>query len=584
MLTINIEKHKKLYACQTVCGETFVVSPHLQPKKFSGDTRLWAIDFEAKESVLYTAEKYEVKTKRGAFCVTFSDDVKQTHYASLPDCDFQSNKIEIDVDGKKDFQNAVLNFYWKHLLPEIAERSFMRKKKKWRDGYVLSTLEISKYAGTYPAVDHEFHIRGRMAMGGKAEIELVRRMMLLQIKTMLTDPSGKSRIPCAVQPNGKREYRVMRKSKNKKTKAQMFTVTGITELCEEMYNYFLLTKDKAFIENNIESVENGLELLLSLIDENGRLYADVYYEDQVMKNGAAAQAQAFAIHSLNCIAYLEQMLDRGEKTEKYLRYSHLMQDNYTKPTPDGYWDNDSKRYIDWVDKNGEIHDHVHLLANALSVTFGFNDDEKNRLVNGAIKKHDVIFQKFPSFVAAKIEDYTPFEIGVGGPYDLCAAGRYWCHDAKYRRKIGDWHTIKNQLETVAERAIEENYDMGERYDMNYVYYNTGKDAQKKWHGASRYYEYPNVFIDVLIHDFFGVLPHREADLSIAPCCGENTHLKMESFGIEINFKKNVFTLKNISQTAKKIHIDLSLLFDDFNDIIITAEPNQILTFKNKEEC
>lgn len=35
------------------------------------------------------------------------------------------------------------------------------------------------------------------------------------------------------------------------------------------------------------------------------LWGDVYYEDQVIKDGANAQAQAFAVHSFELMARLE---------------------------------------------------------------------------------------------------------------------------------------------------------------------------------------------------------------------------------------------------------------------------------------
>ena len=62
-----------------------------------------------------------------------------------------------------------------------------------------------------------------------------------------------------------------------------------------------------------------------------------------------------------------------------------------------------------------------------------------------------MFSKVPILCRGKIEDYTQSEIGVGGPYDLCAAGRYWCHDAKYRREKADAALLKRQLERVASR-------------------------------------------------------------------------------------------------------------------------------------
>ena len=53
------------------------------------------------------------------------------------------------------------------------------------------------------------------------------------------------------------------------------------------------------------------------------------------------------------------------------------------------------------------------------------------------------------------------------------------------------------------------YRMGERYDMDTIYYVDGKT----WHGASDYYEYPCVFHWVLLHDYIGVGFDLEADLA-----------------------------------------------------------------------
>lgn len=123
------------------------------------------------------------------------------------------------------------------------------RKKRLREGYVLSTLETKFYGGTYPAVDHEFHIRGRVAMGDAFDLQVVRRMLELQLRLMRTDWRRQFRIPCSLQPNGRREYRVYRKSKDKKVKAVMFLLTGVIELVEELYHYFCLTKDLGFVKS-----------------------------------------------------------------------------------------------------------------------------------------------------------------------------------------------------------------------------------------------------------------------------------------------------------------------------------------------
>lgn len=580
MEKLNFNDDTLLYALKKESDLLYAVPPICQPKKFMGADILWVISADGSKSLLIkTKGEYKVEKSKGNIAVTFNNRFEVKEFEGFPCCDFLGNRFSYCIDGDSKYQDAAACFYWKSLVAECAERTFMRKNKRWRDGYVLSTLKLSKYAGTYPAVDHEFHIRGRMAMGGAFDLGLVKRMMLLQIKTMKTDLRGKNRIPCSVQPNGKREYHITRKSIDKSVKARMFPITGVIELCEEIYNYYTITKDIDFVRDNISMLEKGLEYAESFLDDNGRLFADVYYEDQVMKDGATAQAQAFASNSFYLMSKLEALVKNEKRAEYYRNLADKMKANYILTVPNGYWDEENQRYVDWIDRDGNIHDHIHLLSNVLSVTYGFNNSDRDEKIKAMINDNNDIFQKFPSFVAAKIEDYTNSEIGDGGPYDLCAAGRYWCHDSKYRRSINDAHTIKEQLEKVYNQAASDNFEMGERYDMNYIYYNTGKDAEKNWHGAPLYYEYPNVFLDVLVHDFFGILADEDTDLLIAPCCTENSSITMESFGISYNYSGKEFRLANISDKSKKIKIDLSKITEESKCKTITLKPNESYIYK-----
>jgi len=575
MKTKKFNNNTLLYALKKENNSIYAIPALKQQKKFKGSDILWAIaSDESKTILIRTNGDYSVKKGKNDITVFFNNQFEIEEFHEIPCCDFLGNKFSFCIDNNSKFQNAVAKFYWKSLMPECAERTFMRKNKKWRNGYVLSTLSLSKYAGTYPAVDHEFHIRGRMALGDKFDLELIKRMMLLQIKTMKTDYSGKNRIPCSVQPSGKREYHITRKSIDKTVKTRMFPITGIIELCEEMYNYYCITKDIHFLKDNISALEMGLKYAEGFIDENGKLFADVYYEDQVMKDGANAQAQAFATNSYYLASKLERIVNNEEKAIHYHSIADKLKMNYIQSIPYGYWDPDNERYVDWIDRSGRVHDHIHLLANALSVTYGFNDDTRNEKIHDLLIANDNIFQKFPSFVSAKIEDYNNSEIGDGGPYDLCAAGRYWCHDAKYRRSINDFKVLKDQLDKVYNQAVLDNFEMGERYDMNYVYYNTGDDAKRNWHGSPFYYEYPNVFIDVLVHDFFGILADEESDLLIAPCCTNNSEILMESFGISYKYSQNNFTITNISRKNLNVKIDLSKIMDGFEIESIVLKPNE----------
>lgn len=561
MYKLELKSAEMIYGCVHENGKTYVIPPVGQPKKFNGDKLMWIVDIQNKRfSKVTTDGVYLVTKKKQCVFVEFDKSYDREDFDGLPLCDFCGNKFSFNFNDDSLFETTLSRFYWESILNECAERTVMRKKKRLREGYVLSTLKIDFYGGTYPAVDHEFHIRGRLAMGDKFDAEVVKRMIELQLRVMRTDWRGQFRNLLSLQPNGRREYRIYRRSQNKKTKAIMFLVTANLEIVEEIYNYYCLTKDIEFLKSNIETVEEGLRYVQNFIDENGRLWGDVYYEDQVMKDGANAQAQAFAINIFSIMAKIEDILSCNEKAKSYREISKKMAENYVLPVPDGYWDSEKERYIDWIDRKGIVHEHVHLLSNALSVSFGLNDSERDKKVNKTISEYDNIFQKFPSFVSAKIEDYTDDEIGTGGPYDLCAAGRYWCHDAKYRKRLGDGEILKNQLIKVANQAKIDDYKMGERYDMNYVYYNTGKDGEKNWHGSPLYYEYPNVFADVLVHDYLGFSGDETAGVSLCPCLADYGAAEMESYSVRYEYSEKSFSVTNLKSDDLTVRVDLSKLF------------------------
>lgn len=420
---------------------------------------------------------------------------------------------------------------------------------------MLSTLNKKAYAGTYPAVDHEFHMKGRFAVGGKAEASLIKRMLLLQMKIMREDRKKLSRNVCAIQPSRAREYNVWRKSIDKKCKAQMFRITANIEFVEGVYNYYSLTKDIDFVKENITAIEKNCDYIERFITPNGFLSSHVYYEDQVMKNGAVLQAQLFAVNSFRLMAQLERLISNDERAEHYAALSRLLSETSVKNYPDGFWDSEKKRFIDWIDSCGNAHDHVHLLANELPEMFGICSDEQAEYCRNLIKSRSDVFDKFPSFVAAEIENYNDTEIGVGGPYDLCAAGRYWCWDAEYLayKRNGTW--LESQLLQVAAQAEIDGYLMGERYDMNYVYYNKGEDANKNWHGASLYYEYPNVFQYVLICKYLGVKRGFDCDIELAPLF-ENGVVLLEQYGIEFEVENcRITAVENLTDKPLSVKID-----------------------------
>ena len=476
-----------------------------------------------------------------------------TRHRPRPHADVNGAAFALDLPGGDALADAAAGFYWGTMLPSVIERT---KAKGYADadGFVVSTL-ASMYSGTYPDVDHEFQIKGRLAWGSRLDRSVVRRMIELQLRMMREDPTGLWRNPCAVQPSGNREYHVRRNSMDRKENAVMFLVTGNIEVLEEIWMYVARTKDVGWLRSHIAEIEGAASGVEEYIDPQGRLWGDVYYEDQVIKDGRETMAQALAIRSFRLLAELEVLLGREAQAAHYRTLADRLASSLAQPLPAGWWDPQTSRFIDWVDRSGRVHDHIHLLANILPVLVGAASAEQERAVLELVERELPEFQRFPTFLSARIADYTQSEIGDGGPYDLCAAGRYWCWDAAFWSWRRDGRMLRQQLDRVAAMGAGDDYIMGERYDMDHVYYVDGSP----WHGAAHYYEYPCVFSWVLFTEYLGVRPDLEADLLIAPRLESygSVRLEQEAYQLRYSYTAEGFTLENLAAVPRSFRVDLA---------------------------
>lgn len=502
-----------------------------------------------------------------------------TSHAPRPHADVHGAEYVLDFPGGRELADALAGFYWGTMLPCVVERTRASAYPDW-SGFVISTL-ADKYVGTYPDVDHEFQIKGRLAAGSALDLDVVRRMMELQLRLMREDPCGLWRDPCAVQPSGVREYHVRRNSLDGRENAVMFLVSGNVEIVESVWLYVARTKDMDWLRLNLDDLEGALSCVEGCIDPLGRLWSDVYYEDQVIKDGRETLAAALAMRSFELMAELERLLERDEQAERYSELAGKLRVAIAKPLPVGYWDEEHSRFVDWVDRSGLVHDHLHLLANELPVLFGAASPEQEKGVLDLLRREEREYQRFPSFLAARIADYTPSEIGDGGPYDLCAAGRYWCWDAAFwarRSGRGRGDVVLAQLRRVAEMGRRDGYVMGERYDMNHVYYKDGPP----WHGAAHYYEYPCVFAWVLMIEYLGVRPTLgPADLRIAPrVVGGPCSVTLNQWAYRLRYEYcpgdqetdgselPYFALQNLASASRVFELDLGALFPEGSTLLI----------------
>ena len=485
-----------------------------------------------------------------------------------PHSDPFGHRFSLQIAGGAELEDALAGFYWGTILPSVVEKT-MAANFPYSNGYVLSTLNVNSYAGSYPAVDHEFQIKGRLAMGSEADLDIVKRMIELQFKLIKDDPEHLFRAPTSVQPNGTREYHVRRNSEDNRVNAAMFPLTGDIEVIEEAWRYYEARKDTAWLRLNMENLEHAGGWVLSNTDQYGRVWSDVYYEDQVMKDGRETEAQTFAAHAFELLAGMEDLLGRHDKAAGFTENAKRMAGVLIAPLPMGYWDIKNQRFIDWIDRNGKSHDHIPLLANELPVTFGYATAEQVIAVRRVIDANAAEFERFPSFVAANIADYDKSEIGNGGPYDLCAAGRYWYWDAAFYQAQSHEDILLNQLKTVAEEGARNHYFMSERYDMDHVYYIDGKNA----HGAEKYYEYPNVFAAVLVEKYLGLSVPPDADVSVAPHLKGYGEVEFEvpEYAVRYRYSEDGFMLENLSDKPRRYKVDLSALGSTGTRFRLTSE-------------
>ena len=475
-----------------------------------------------------------------------------TLHAARPRCDAFGHGYVLDLPDGALFERALAGFFWDTLVPTVVERTLAADAPD-ADGYVLDTLEIGTYAGTYPDVGHALHVKGRVLYGDPLNLDVVRRMLELQFRLMREDPERAWRDPCAVQLDGTREYHVRRSSLDGSANAVMFLLTGNVEVLESAWLYVALRKDLAWLERHLPDLQGAAGLIEDLTDRHGRLWSDVYYEDQVIKDGRVAAAQGFAAAGLRYLADLEALVGAHADAERHRAHADVLARALVEPLPLGYWDPERGRFVDWVDRHGAAHDHGALLAQVVPLLIGAASDEQAAAAQAFLDAQEEAFQRFPSFIAADVAAYGPDEIGVAGPYDLCAIARHWVWDATLFARRGRRERVHAQLRTVARRAEEEGGYLSERYDMDHVHYVDGDPA----HGARRYYEYPCTFTWLLWHAYLGVEPVLEADLRLVVRRPHAGRWRVASPGIalDVTTADDRWVVTNIAAEERELIVD-----------------------------
>ncbi|HEY3412684.1 MAG TPA: hypothetical protein VGM51_06470 [Armatimonadota bacterium] len=535
-------------------GGLFVLPDVLGEHRIEGEGLVWLLapSGSGRPSILVRVRGgATVRAREGGVEVEGPACSSEEH-SSPPRADAMGNRFSFRVEHGEEFEEALAAFYWDTMVPCIVERTAGASYPD-PDGFVRSSPSTERFAGTYPACDHEFGIKGRIAFGDEVDLAVVGRMIDLELRMMRENPDGFWGCPCAVQPDGVREYFWRRATLDGSNEAQMFRLSGNAEVQENAWLYYALTKDRAWLEARIEDMERATKQIVRFIDPDGWLEAHAFYEDAVIKDGCSTESTALTANALRLLAQLETALGRIDQARHFADLSERIAARLSLPLPEGHWNPANRRFVDWIDRRGVPHDHMQLPANILPPLLGWATEDQTEAVAKLVQDEFAEFQRFPSFVSARIADYTDSEIGIHGPFDSCAMARTWCWDAAYWHSRGEGEVLLGQLLAVARKGKESGWHMAERYDMGHVYYADGTD----FHGSTHYYEYPCVFAWVLIHDYLGVRIALDVDLEIAPRLVGDGDVRLDAPSLAIEYRKlnGVLSITNLAPRARTFRIE-----------------------------
>ena len=139
---------------------------------------LWILPLDAASKdhswylVLHGGSLSAGKPESGLTVTVRAQSVTLSRAEARPHSDPFGHRFSLQFAGGAELEDALAAFYWGTMLPSVVEKT-MAANFPYSSGYVLSTLNVNSYAGSYPAVDHEFQIKGRLADRARRSISIL---------------------------------------------------------------------------------------------------------------------------------------------------------------------------------------------------------------------------------------------------------------------------------------------------------------------------------------------------------------------------------------------------------------------------
>ena len=156
-------------------------------------------------------------------------------------------------------------------------------------------------------------------------------------------------------------------------------VTNVAELYDQ-------TGNKAWVKTHQQSCEKALNWILKR-DDNKNGLVEMMTDSHTQKRGSdwidiiwASYENAFVnaklYHALVLWANVEKQLGNKEREKYYNAFATKLKTSFNKPvTEGGFWDEEKKCYIHWLDKDGSAHgNNMGIPVNFMAIGYGICDD------------------------------------------------------------------------------------------------------------------------------------------------------------------------------------------------------------------
>lgn len=169
-----------------------------------------------------------------------------------------------------------------------------------------------------------------------------------------------------------------------------FLMDSNPDLVSNVSDLYDLTGDKHWVKRQQARCEKALDWILKR-DSNGNGLVEVMTDSEKEKRGSdwidivwASYENAFVnaklYHALVKWAAIERQLDNNDKAAFYESFAARLKASFNKPvTEGGFWDEEGKCYVHWLDKDKSAHGRNMVTpVNFMAIAYGICDDDARR--------------------------------------------------------------------------------------------------------------------------------------------------------------------------------------------------------------